>query len=54
MPPRLVLLLVAAILLAVLVLNSCSPAGRVARHYNRYTRGYKKEVRKPMHNLPLR
>lgn len=47
-------LLVGSILLALLALNSCSPAGRVARHYNRYTRHYKKEVRKPQHNLPLR
>jgi hypothetical protein len=54
MPPRLTLLLAAAILLALLVLNSCSPAVKVARHYKRFTHGLRKELRKPMHNLPLR
>jgi len=41
-------------LFAGLLLSSCSPGVKVARHYKRYAHGYRKELRKPMHNLPLK
>jgi hypothetical protein len=40
-----------ALLLCVL-LTGCSPAVRVAKYYKRYTHGYRKQQRKPMHLLP--
>lgn len=43
-----------ALALLLCLLASCSPAVRVARYYNRYGRSARKELRKPMHNLPLR
>ncbi len=37
-----------------LLLVSCSPTVRVARHYKRFAHSYRKELRKPLHNLPLK